>query len=480
MLGIELTKRQEQVLAEWIVANLHENEEVFVYPREVWHQRNNQVNAKVRVLDTLAKNGALRKAGTHNAYVSVTSPHLARPKYRVGDTVVCETGCFKIASIHLMGGRWAYSDGAYVYGEQDLHLFVDDIQPEPDYDAYLAEQERQHHAHLDALEDEAEVERFIEENNYHPDDPDRIEINRTDFASPQMADVWDALAELAASPAATGDNSLRVYGPQPDTLQDEYSRIGERLNDIESHWPENYYTHPEWKPLKARLREIDPIIHPSGDEEATEQPDAFEAAFLNGDYPTMREMYDTLEEAVEICGQQYTTRMEHERKQYQQLYDDYLGQGQHLDEARATIEEQAERIAALEQKVAEQHERVKELEEIVMDGTMKYHAKLLLKEWTHMIPVDVWLGEGTAIDLSREFLQAIVQLEDALKAAEEAVPGPTPIEQTMEAKARRITHLEEHVKELRRAASDVCAEWGGEDAGEAVATLGRIIGYPGY
>lgn len=55
----------------------------------------------------------------------------------------------------------------------DKPLFMDalrDAVPEPDYDAYLAEQQRQHEAHVDAIEEEWEVKKFIGDNGYHPDE----------------------------------------------------------------------------------------------------------------------------------------------------------------------------------------------------------------------------------------------------------------------------------------------------------------------
>lgn len=47
----------------------------------------------------------------------------------------------------------------------------DEEREEPDYDAYLAKQERAENERLDAIEDEREVKKFIEDNGYHPDEP---------------------------------------------------------------------------------------------------------------------------------------------------------------------------------------------------------------------------------------------------------------------------------------------------------------------
>lgn len=50
-----------------------------------------------------------------------------------------------------------------------------------------------------------------------------------------------------------------------EALEREYVGLEERLNDVESHWGRQ---HPEAIEIRKRLRELEPIVHPSGDEPA--------------------------------------------------------------------------------------------------------------------------------------------------------------------------------------------------------------------
>lgn len=131
-LGIDLKPNHAALLGEWIVKTMHLPAESYINPRDIWTQRTNVTTGKIRVLETLVKLGALRSDAQN--LVSVTSVHLSRPKFSIGDKVHSGGIPFEVELIWLTkAGDWMYSDGAYTYSEYEIKpQVVDPI----DYDAW--------------------------------------------------------------------------------------------------------------------------------------------------------------------------------------------------------------------------------------------------------------------------------------------------------------------------------------------------------
>jgi hypothetical protein len=210
-------------------------------------------------------------------------PRNLRPAFKPGDRVkaiqndygVGTVGVDPIPSkthVYVEYGEGIYSRTMWI-PVADLTLVLDEQDNDPDYEAYRAAQEAEHWKTLEAAEDEAEIQQFIEDNNYHPDDPQHIEINRTDdgefssryaeweeemsgFSNEHKYRAWDALSDLAASPESTGDTSLRVYGvdenkPKPFQVGEHVmfnrditvAMLGETTSIPQGHVIAYYHTH---------------------------------------------------------------------------------------------------------------------------------------------------------------------------------------------------------------------------------------------